>query len=58
MKLLKWSSEATSADTIAKKRDILEVSRMIKRNSNTANFYYSSKGIETRLTAHTIIFYP
>jgi hypothetical protein len=57
MKILKWRSDAISADTIAKKSDMLEVSRMIKRNSNTANIYYSSKGIETRLTAHTIIFY-
>jgi hypothetical protein len=52
MKILKSRSDSTSVDTIAKKRDMLEVSRMVKRNSNTANIYYSSKGIETRLTAH------
>jgi hypothetical protein len=40
MKILKWRSDATSGDNIAKKRDMLEVSRMIKRNSNTANIYY------------------
>jgi len=57
MKIMNWRSDANSADTTAKKRDMLEVSRMIKRNRNTANIYYSSEGLETRLTAHTIIFY-
>jgi hypothetical protein len=35
MKTLKMRSDATSADIIAKKRDMLEVSRMVKRNSIT-----------------------
>lgn len=57
MKILKRSSDATLADTAAKKRDMLEVARMVKRNSNTANMYYSSKVMGTRLTTHTIVFY-
>jgi hypothetical protein len=35
MKTLKMRSDSTSADIIAKKRDMLEVSRMVKRISNT-----------------------
>jgi hypothetical protein len=38
MKILKKRSDATSAD-IAKKRDMLEVSRMVKRNGNTFIIY-------------------
>jgi hypothetical protein len=38
MKLLKWRSDATSADTIAKKRHMLEVSKMIKRTATRLTF--------------------